>query len=159
MIPPLPVLAAGALGYLAFGAVGTFLRPGGPGAAASVLLPLAAVAGAAASTLPSLLVGRRWLGLPGAASEVARAHLETLARGGALALALAPVLAFFSTSGRDDLYALLYGLALLGLCGATFLATLASMPEDGARGRLLGAAWLALSACVALAVHARLGGA
>ncbi len=161
MFPPLSVLAGGALGYLALGATATFLRPSGPGTAASVLLPLATVAGAGLFTLPSVLVGREWLGLERPASEVVRAHLETLARGGYLGLALAPVVAFFATSGRNYAFDTLSALAQVGLAGATLLAAAMGLRGPGERlgAGVLGLGWLLLTGWVSVATHVKLGGA
>ncbi len=161
MFPPLPVLVGGTLGYLALGATATFLRPSGPGTAAGVLLPLATIAGAGLFTLPSVLVGREWLGMERPASEVVRGHLDTLARGGFLALALSPVVAFFATSGQNYAFDTLSSLAQLGLAGATLLAAAMGLGGQGERrgAGLLGLGWLLLTTWVSVAAHMKLGGA
>ncbi|MBM4368117.1 MAG: hypothetical protein FJ102_18040, partial [Deltaproteobacteria bacterium] len=118
----------------------------------------ATVAGAGLFTLPSVLVGREWLGLERPAGDVVREHLHTLARGGYLALALAPVVAFFATSGVNYAFDTLSGLAHAGLAGATLLAAAMGLRGPGERpvASLLGTGWLLLTTWVSLAAHVKL---
>jgi len=148
-------LAGGVAGYLAFGIVGQALHPGADAGAWTALAALACVAGAPMFTLPSLLVVHQWVGMPRPPGVVVADLARVAIRGGHLALALAPLLAFFASSGHPDVFRALFATTLAGVVATTLLANMFAIAAgenaktDGAP--VLALCWGALTSTVSLA--------
>ena len=147
------VYGAALAGYLAFGAAAQVIAP----TATSPFLLAAPLVGGVAFTAPSLIVLHQWLALPRTPGEVAGTLLHALARGGILALSLAPLLLFFASSGHAGVTRGLTFLSVFGVVGVVLHSTVLDLIGDetaaaGSRSvavvHLLAQGWALLCALV-----------
>lgn len=137
-----------ACGYLAFGVV----------AGIQGVSPFAALVASAVSlvaTLPTFVVVHQWCRLSASPGAVAAAVVDAWQRAGWLALALAPVLLFFSAADIAPVVAwvLAIGLATVALLRAGM--SLAALEPRGFAMDLLIPGWFFLTAGIGLYTYAR----
>lgn len=148
--PRLPIQHLSAVGgYLAFGSVATI--SGGSTFAALVASAVSLVA-----TLPTLVVAHQWCKLSATPSAVIAAILDAWQRTGLLALALAPVLLFFSAADIAPVvtWVLAIGLAFVGLMRAWM--SLAALEKPAFGMDLLLTAWFFLTAGIGAYTYGRM---
>jgi hypothetical protein len=140
----LPRLATGLLGFVALGASAALAE----GASVTTLVsgPMLAALGTAVLTTPTLVVGNELAHLATPPDAVIHVVADTLARAGALALWLSPIVLFFAVA--TPAWQVVYAGLLLCL-GATTIVV-AAMRIAALGSTAVAVAWAALASAVAL---------
>ena len=140
----LPRLATGLLGFVALGASAALAE----GASLTTLAggPLLAALGTALLTTPTLVVGNELAHLATPPEAVIGVVADTLARAGALALWLSPIVLFFAVA--TPAWQVVYAGLLLCLGGTTILVATLRIAALGSS--MVAALWAVLASAVAL---------